>query len=107
MTVILDLALLALIASLWLVKRFVVAPADWYDWAKKYGDPIHFALGSLTARLALDYSAYLVAVLIYIAFLVYEYFGGSATKEEAAKDVATYTAGLVAYTTLKFGIAWP
>jgi len=105
--VVIDLAILALLSLLWLVRKFVVAPADWYEWAKKYGDPIHFALGSLTARLALDYSAYVVAVLIYTSFLVYEYFGGSVTKEEAAKDVATYTAGLVTYTTLKFGIPWP
>ena len=103
----LDLALLALLTSLWLVKRFVATPKSWYDWAKKYGDPIHLALGSLTARLALDHSAYFVAALIYVSFLVYEYFGGSVTREEAAKDLAVYTAGLVAYTTLKLGISWP
>jgi len=101
----LDLAILLTLIALWAIKAFVVEVQQWEDLAKKYGDPIHFTLGTLAARLAVDHSMFPMTALLSFLYVVYQLADGELKNwSEIAKDVATYVAGIVAYTATRLSI---
>jgi len=101
----LDLVILGVLIGLWAVKRLAIKTQQWEDWAKKYGDPIHFTLGTFSARLAVDHAMFPMTALISLLYIVYQVADSELKQwKEVAKDVATYIAGIVLYLATRLSI---
>jgi hypothetical protein len=89
------------------VARRVARAASLYDIARKYGDPLHMALGALSAELFYKgASAIGPALAAFTLSLLYVAYQLSQRDEGAPKDIAVYTAALATGLAARFGIPW-
>ncbi|MGC9050107.1 hypothetical protein [Pyrobaculum sp.] len=97
----------AALAVAGVVVRKLARATSLYDVARKYGDPIHMALGALSAELfykgASGVGPALAAFTLSLLYMAYQL---SQRDESVPKDIAVYTAALATSLAVRFGIPW-
>lgn len=97
----------AVLALIGVVVRKVAKATSLYEMARKCGDPLHMALGALTAELFYKgASAVGPALAAFTLSLLYVAYQLSQRDENIPKDIAVYTAALASGLAARFGIPW-
>ncbi len=66
------------------------------DMSPYIGNPIHMAVGAITARM-IQTNQPLAAILTFLSYMLYQYADYVVNKDNWAKDILTYMVGFLGY----------